>query len=343
MTASENEIATFVDLLQEETIAQFLPLPEGLRALADELSSSRAKHSLHWLASEISQGRDLKEALADSQNRLPLDLRILLSAGCESGRLVEVMERYAQVIRRRRALKRDLWLLLTYPLLLFGIMFVVAMLNWIVLRPMFLTLTEDFKMAVPPWTSAINWLLGPALATIMLILASFAMLLAATWPVGGKRLTHTLRRGLPLIGPQFRYYAVREFAELLGMFTRYGLPLSQSLQWTACAVGDTSCATISHRLAGLTEQGMQLGTALEADAGGMLVPLAPLVRLGEQHGNLAEALDAAAEMYAGRAEVQANLLRVVVPPLLVLAIAIGVGLMFFATFSPLTELINTLM
>lgn len=46
MTTPEKECATFVNLLQEETIAQLLPLPEGLRALADELSSSCAKHSL---------------------------------------------------------------------------------------------------------------------------------------------------------------------------------------------------------------------------------------------------------------------------------------------------------
>lgn len=345
MTIPSNEYATVVDLYLGETIAQQLPLPEGLRALAEELRPGQASRSLLWLAQETSLGRPLADALAEVHSGVPNDLRVLMLAGAESGRLVEVMERYAALVRRRRALNRDLWSLLTYPAFLFVLIFGVAMLNWLVVHPelvMAQDINKDFKLEppTPSWLFALTWLLGPGLAGIMAFLAAVVLLLAVTWPVGGRRVAHVLRREIPLIGPLFRYHAVREFAELLGMFVRYGLPLPDALRFTAQGVGDASCAATCQRLAHSVGAGMQLGDALEADSSSLLSPLTPMVAYGQRQGTLAETLDTAAEMYAGRDEVQGTLLKIALPPLLLLLITTFVGLMLMAIFMPLKNLLS---
>ena len=345
MTLPAGDHATVVELYLGEAIAQQLPLPEGLRALAEELRPGRASRALVWLAQETSLGRPLADALTEVHSGLPHDLRVLMLAGAESGRLVEVMERYAALVRRRRALNRDLWTLLTYPALLFVLMFGVAMLNWLVVYPTLLgglAVHQEYRLdpPIPSWVYGVTWLLGPGIASSMAFLAAVALLLAVTWPIGGRRVAHVLRREIPLIGLLFRYHAVREFAELLGMFVRYGLPLPDALRFTAQGVGDATCAAACQRLAGSVARGTPLGVALDADASSLLSPLAPMVAYGERQGTLAETLDSAAEMYAGRDQVQGTLLKIALPPILLLMITSVVGLMLMALFLPLRNMIH---
>ncbi|MCE9556154.1 MAG: type II secretion system F family protein [Planctomycetes bacterium] len=345
MTVPSGEHATVVDLYLGEAITQQLPLPEGLRALAEELRPGQASRSLMRLAQETSLGRPLVEVLTEVHSGVPNDLRVLMLAGAKSGRLVEVMEGYAALMRRRHALNRELWALLTYPALLFVLIFGVAMLNWQVVYPALLMaqdFNKEFKLdpPTPTWVFGFTWLLGPGMASIMAFLAAFALLLAVTWPIGGRRLAHVLRREIPLIGPLFRYHAVREFAELLGMFVRYGLPLPDALRFTAQGVGDASCAVACLSLAGSVAGGSRLGESLEVDSSSLLSALAPMVTFGERQGNLAETLDIAAEMYASRDQVQAALLKIAIPPLLLLIIGTVIGMVMMAIFLPLKNMIS---
>ncbi len=95
-----------------------LPLGEGLRALAGELSGRRLRRVLRALADQLDAGADLAVAVESQSARLPTCLRGLVLAGLRSGRLAETLEEYVDLQRSQSELRRRLWLSLAYPLML---------------------------------------------------------------------------------------------------------------------------------------------------------------------------------------------------------------------------------
>lgn len=74
------------------------------------------------------------------------------------------------------------------------------------------------------------------------------------------------------------------------------------------------------------------------------LPLAavPLIRWGESTGRLAEALDAAGEMYEGRVELRAQLLKTILPPLVIVLIGIAILAVLTGLLLPLISMIQGL-
>lgn len=341
MTPADNETGLLAEIVDDVVIPRQLPESAGLSALADDVASSQPAQSLRQLSVELAHGRALADAAVDPRFGLPPALCELLIAGGASGQLVEVAQRYAAIARRRRDWQRELTLLLVYPTMLFGLLFFVGLINWLIIRPIYLSFFAQTEILLQPWIVGITWLLGPGLASITGMVAAVVVVLALTWKIGGKRVAHMLRQEIPLLGPVYRYRAVSEFADLLGLFVQAGLPLPGALRWTAQGLSDATSSAACGRLADDVQGGMALGQALDAK-GSILSPLAPMVMYGEQHGVLAETLAAVAEMYGSRTEVQAGVLRMAVPPMLVLIVAAMAGLAFMAVIWPLFELIRWL-
>jgi len=67
-----------------------LPLDQGLRALAQELSRGRLRRVTAEMAADLQAGRTLPEALQRQGDRVPPYYAALLAAGVRSGRIGEV-------------------------------------------------------------------------------------------------------------------------------------------------------------------------------------------------------------------------------------------------------------
>ncbi len=69
-----------------------LPLPAGLRTLAEEWPGRRLRPVILTLADRLEQGVSLEDALTAPGTRLPAHLRGVIIAGVRSGRLAEALE-----------------------------------------------------------------------------------------------------------------------------------------------------------------------------------------------------------------------------------------------------------
>jgi type II secretory pathway component PulF len=68
----------------------------------------------------------------------------------------------------------------------------------------------------------------------------------------------------------------------------------------------------------------------------------PLVRWGEGTGRLAEALLTASDMYAGRVELRAEMLRAILPPLLMIFVGVAIAGVLAGLAQPLVSMIEGL-
>jgi type II secretory pathway component PulF len=338
LSAREAEAVTAA--LADVTAAE-LPLADGLRAAADEAADRRVADELSWLASQVEAGRPLDEVLASRQAGYPGYAGGVVRAALRTGRLGEALVDLVGCQRTRRDMWWSIRVSLSYPLLLLVVATLIGAGIAVGLLGPLVDLFLDSEMDLPYMTralvwfhqSGVKWVLGLAGAVVAAAILFRLVAGAAPW----RRVVSTV----PVVGVLWHWSGVAELARLLAALVEYGVPLPESLRLAAAAVRDANLSQVSLGLATEVERGRSL-SELIAVTPRMPASLGPLVRWGERAGQLDEAFRVAAEMFEGRLQLRAELVRSILPPLVFVAVASGVFFLLASLYLPLVAMIQGL-
>jgi type II secretory pathway component PulF len=109
-----------------EVAGSGLPLADGLWAVSCEIPRRRVRRRLQQLAEFVRRGGTLEQALEAGQLPLPGHVAGLLRAGARAGHLPQVLTELADHYRSSRDVWRQLWLALSYPVTLLGLLTVIV-------------------------------------------------------------------------------------------------------------------------------------------------------------------------------------------------------------------------
>ncbi len=337
---SGNELANVAAEISDLTGAG-LPLSDGLRAAAAELGGTQTPAVLRTLADELDRGVPLPEAIDSLGSRVPSDLAGLLRAGAQSDRIGEVLEVFLDLRRQHAQLRRRVRIALAYPALLLTMLLgLFWFFSAFVVRE-FETIFTDFDAELPNITEMLFWWVHqgfpPFAGVLLLFLATTA--LALTMPLKGW--AGRLLTVIPVLGPMNDNVRLTVFARLMSCLLEQSTHLPDALRLAADGLHGTPLAAGCQRAAADVERGRTLAHAMAANR---CFPraLVPIVAWGEQIGALPDAFRTAAEMYDGRAKIQAGLFEVIAPPLTFLIILAGVFLLVMGLMAPLISLIQKL-
>ena len=314
-------------------------LPAGLRALAEEMPSRRVSRALRRISQRLESGEPWQAALDAAEVGLPDDVRGLIAAGIRCQRLPDALERLVDLHRRGQRLRREVWLSLAYPLLLVGLLLVLFLFYEVFFVREIAKIYEDFDYwDFPAITQMVLRLSNPE--AIFLMAASGAGLAAVV-------VVHLLFRPywlalvfnrLPVLGPLWQWSAVADFSRLLALLLEVELPLPQALSLTAAGMRNAEYAAGCRWLSARVATGEPLWSAmLSRDA--FPESMVPIVRWGQQRSSLPEALEAVAEMFAGRVQVQLSFVRTFIPPFTFILVA---GVILFSAMATLLPMIRML-
>ncbi len=337
---SAEEAAEFAARMAELAKAG-LPLGEGLRALAGELSGRRLPHLLHALADRLDAGVDLAEAMESVGGRLPAHLRGLVLVGLRSGRLAEVLEEYVDLQRSQAELRRRVWLSLVYPFMLLAMLTAMMVITGTSLVPSFEKIFKDFGTELPAMTSFVILSSLPAMWGTLALLILFAAIPLSLVAAPRIRWLWPLLHGIPMIGPLLRWSNAAQFARLMGLMLDEQAPLPDALRLTADGLRDADLAWGCRRVAEDVEQGRALFESM-ATRPQFPESMIPVVEWGQRAPALPDAFRAAAEMFEGRVRSQGSLLEAILLPVMFLWIIGYVGTFVVAMFLPLISLIQHL-
>lgn len=320
-----------------------LPLAPGLRALATELPSRRVAHMLRQIAAQLDAGVSLPAALETQGRRFPVHLRGLILAGVASGRLADTFEEFVAIQHNRIEMRRRLWMILAYPLVLLAMIGGLWALFGVVLVPQMANVYATFGVELPaatmllinaasPMSMAGLFVLACAMIAIGMIVAALRTRMA--W-------AQDLCYCVPVLGPLWRWSGLAEFSRLMGLLLEQQVPLPKSLRLAAEGVSDPYLAIGCRRLADMVEKGGNLSDSL-AHVRQFPASLRPVVRWGQETPALPEAFRAAADMFTGRVQVQSSLLEIILLPLILIAVLASVSFLIAALMVPLTTLIRML-
>ncbi|MBX9788726.1 MAG: type II secretion system F family protein [Pirellulales bacterium] len=326
-----------------------LPLERGLRTISGDVPRG-LRDALLRLAQRLEQGASLADAFAAAGNRLTPTLRVVVAAGLRARRLPVVLEQFVAATRERIELRRLVSGALIYPVL-------VVLLACLVLSMLLAVVSEigdgfeslraplkgaartlvhlrDSTWLAPPWL-----LLGVALATVT-SWPLLAMLQRWAWTRSGPS-----AHRLPLCGPLVADARTANFVGLWHVLAEQSVPLAETLRLSADACENRPLAMQAARAASRAERGETMAAVVSE-----LVSLPASVRwsiaVSGQHGQLAASLAEIAALYRQRAASRAQVLRTVLPALLVILMAgtatlLCVLLLFYPWTTLLHELAET--
>jgi general secretion pathway protein F len=318
-----------------------LPLERALSALADEAEDQRQRELVAHLKSEVNAGSSFARALATAPREFDDVYRGVVAAGEQSGALGGVLERLADDLEDRQALRAKLIGATLYPAIvsLIAIVIVTFLVTYVV--PQVAQVFTSSKRALP-WLTV-------AMLGFSSFVRSWGWLVVVAGVAGGAGLWVALRNEacrerfdaawltLPLIGRLARGYNAARFAGTLAMLAGAGVPILKALQAAAETLGNRAMRADAMEALVQVREGAPLASAL---AGKKRFPalLAMFSRLGEQTGQLPQMLDRAARQLGGEVQRRALAVATILEPLLIVAMGGVVMLIVLAVLLPIIQL-----
>jgi len=322
-------------------ITSGLPLERALTALADEAEDERQRNLIAGLRAEVNAGSPLAKAMTQQPREFSGVYTAVIAAGEQGGNLGLVLERLADDLEERQALKAKLIGAALYPAIvtLLSIVIVVFLVSYVV--PQVANVFAGSKRSLPWLTVAMLGLSDFVRAWGWWLLGALALLaiggrLALRNPVLRQRFDALWLR-LPLVGRLARGYNAARFGSTLAMLAGAGVPILRALQAAAETLNNTAMRADAEDALVMVREGAPLASAL-AQKKRFPGLLAMFARLGEQTGQLPLMLQRAAGQLGAEVQRRALQLATVLEPLLIVAMGLVVMLIVLAVMLPIIQL-----
>lgn len=318
-----------------------LPLERALTSLSEESDNERQRHLVAALRAEVNAGSPFARSLAQYPKEFSDIYRAVIDAGEHSGNLGLVLERLADDLEEREALKSKLIGAALYPAIVTVAAIVIVMFLMGYVVPQVAGVFEGAKKSLPLLTIVMLglsrfvreygwWLLG------MVTISGLGL----RWALTIERIRLSFDASwlrLPILGKLARGYNAARFASTLAMLATAGVPILKALQAAAETLNNRALRADALEALVLVREGAPLASALaQKKRFPGLLPM--FARLGEQTGQLPVMLQRAACQLSTEVQRRSMQLATILEPLLIVAMGIVVLLIVLAVLQPIIEL-----
>lgn len=322
-------------------VSSGLPLERALTALTDEAEDERQRNLVAALRAEVNAGASFAKALSQHPGEFSDIYIAVIGAGEHSGNLGLVLERLADDLEERQALKAKLVGAALYPAIvtIVAIVIVLFLVGYVV--PQVANVFAGSKRTLPFLTVAMMSVSGFVRDYGWAVLGACVLAgLALRFALKGEAFRQRFDAGwltLPIIGKLSRGYNAARFASTLAMLAAAGVPILKALQAAAETLGNRAMRADALDALVLVREGAPLASAMQQKRRfpGLLAMFA---RLGEQTGTLPLMLQRAAAQLSTEVQRRAMQLATILEPLLIVAMGGVVMLIVLAVLLPIIQL-----
>ncbi|AOS77829.1 MULTISPECIES: type II secretion system inner membrane protein GspF [Hydrogenophaga] len=322
-------------------VAAGMPLERALSALADEAENDKLRNLVATLRSEVNAGSAFARALAQFPREFSTSYSAVVAAGEQSGQLGTVLERLADDLEGREALRNKLIAAALYPAIvtLVAIVIVVFLVSYVV--PQVAGVFEGSERALPTLTVIMMGISAFVRAwgwyvLAVLVLGVICLVIARRQESVRLRMDAAVLR-LPVLGRLARGFNATRFAGTLAMLAGSGVPILRALQTAAETLNNRALREDALDALVRVREGAPLASALASKK--RFPPLLSMfARLGEQTGQLPQMLQRAADQLGAEVQRRAMSLATVLEPLLIVGMGLIVMLIVLAVLLPIIQL-----
>jgi len=320
-----------------------LPLMQGLDILADQTEDPNFGAIIDAIAQDVESGETFSDALRKYPKAFP-DLYVsMVRSGEASGDLDGVLLQLADYLEASEELKRRIKSAMTYPVVAFGMIILIASGLIIFVVPQFATIFEQMGGTLPAPTRiliGISNFLRSWYAIPSMILAAFAITFALKTygkTETGKYNIDKARLRIPVFGMLARKVAISRFTRTLSTLTRSGVNILQALEITERTAGNEVFARAVREAADSVRNGDTLADPLMRSE---VFPsmVTRMIGVGEKTGALEIMLAKISDFYDAEVKALVDSLTSLIEPILIGLMGVVVGGIVIALFMPILML-----
>ncbi|HWQ37238.1 MAG TPA: type II secretion system inner membrane protein GspF [Burkholderiales bacterium] len=322
-------------------ISAGLPLDLALSTLAEQADSEAQREVFRTVRSDVASGYRLADALARHPRVFPQVYCATVAAGEQAGSFGTVLERLAQYLEDRQALRTKLVGAATYPAIVAVVAFGIVLFLMTYVVPQVVQVFEQTRQVLP-WPTRLLLAVSAFLETFGLWL--LLGLGAALWGVraalrrpGPKTAWDRRVLSLPLFGRLVQGIDSARFAATMAMLTEAGVPILRALAAAQATLGNSVLRGVVREAIERVREGSSLGRAL-AQAKVFPPVLIRLIEVGEATGQLPQMLAHAARNQTREVERRATALATLLEPVLILVMGAVVLGIVLAVLMPIIEI-----
>lgn len=320
-----------------------LPLMQGLDILADQTEDPNFGAIIDAIAQDVESGETFSDALRKYPKAFP-DLYVsMVRSGEASGDLDGVLLQLADYLEASEELKRRIKSAMTYPVVAFGMIILIASGLIIFVVPQFATIFEQMGGTLPAPTRiliAISGFLRTWYAIPTMVAVAFAITFALKTygkTETGKYNLDKARLRIPVFGMLSRKVAISRFTRTLSTLTRSGVNILQALEITERTAGNEVFAKAVREAADSVRNGDTLADPLMRSE---VFPsmVTRMIGVGEKTGALEIMLAKISDFYDAEVKALVDSLTSLIEPILIGMMGVVVGGIVIALFMPILML-----
>lgn len=301
----------------------------SLDMLYQQLESKKARKCIGEIYESVQSGRSLSEAFAEQKGVIPNIMISMISAGEESGRLDEVMERLAEHFAKEAKLKNKISSAMVYPK---------------ILAALTLAISVGLLTFLVPKIGATIYELGGDLPALTKFLLNFSDSIVHFWYIylaviglaiygfqlwknsdkGSEQWSH-LMLTMPIVGKATKMSASARFTRTVATLLKSGISVLQAVEITEKSLDNV---ILMKKLA-LARIEIRKGTSLSRsirDITEFPPMIYAMVAIGEESGTLDTILEKAADYFEDEADAATQKMVSALEPVMIIVMAIIVGL-----------------
>jgi type II secretory pathway component PulF len=322
-----------------------MTLDEGLSVLEKRMKQPRVQQMTHALHQALIDGRSFSRALSEFPRVFPPLYVNMVAAGEASGALPQILLRLVKHLMQAKDLRDRVQQALIYPafLALAGAILITIFITFMV--PQLTGFMSQTGGTLPLPTRILlhihhaitgYWWIGALLAVGAII--GFRAFVRTD---EGRITWDRFRLVIPGYGRVIRHRYYAQFSRTLGTLIENGIPLLRSLDLVTEIAGNRFLELKLREVRRAVIDGATLSAALQAQK---LFPdlLTDMMAVGEQTGHFAEAMQSIADVYERELDRTVEIISQLIPPVIIIVIAILVGFVVYSILSAVFEMTHSL-
>ena len=322
-----------------------MTLDEGLSILEKRLKQPRVQQMTHTLHQALVDGRSFSQALRDCPRIFPPLYVNLVAAGEASGALSEILLRLVKHLTQAKNLRDRVQQALIYPafLAVAGAALITIFITYMV--PQLTGFMSQIGGALPLPTRILMqihhtiityWWLGG-----LIVVGAIVGFRAFVRTDEGRLTWDRFRLVIPGYGSVIRHRYYAQFSRTLGTLMENGIPLLRSLDLVTEIADNRFLESKLVEARRSVIDGATLSAALSAQH---LFPelFTDMMAVGEQTGRFAETMQSIADVYERELDRNVVIISQLIPPLIIVLIAIVVGFVVYSILSAVFEMTRSL-
>ncbi len=322
-----------------------MTLDEGLSVLEKRLKHPRLHQMTHALHQALIDGRSFSQGLRDLPKIFPPIYVNLVAAGEASGALPDILSRLVEHLTQAKNLRDRVQQALIYPafLALAGVGLITIFITFMVPQLTGFMTQNGGSLPLPTriLLGAHHLITGYWWVAALLMVGAVIGFRAFVRTDEGRIAWDRFRLFVPGYGRiiQHRYYA--QFSRTLGTLMENGIPLLKAIDLVTEIAGNRYLEIKLAEVRRDVIDGATLSTALTAQH---LFPdlFTDMMAVGEQTGHFAQTMQAIADVYERELDRTVKIISALIPPLIIVLIAVVVGFVVFSILSAVFEMTHSL-